>query len=380
MTQPQSAPPSASPSPSHEPAAGPARRWPMVLGGLVVAGFIVTVLAIIFVPRRDVSTDDAYVEAHNAVIAPRISGQITDVEVDDNQFVKQGQVLATVDDRDYRTALDDALATLARDQAEVVDASATVDRQPSLISEQAAQVQALQARTAFSSADAKRYAHLASTGAGTAQARQLAETRWKQDAADLAGARSALAAAQHQMDILKAKHQASIEAVSADQARVAQARLNLSYTQILAPVDGMVGARSVQVGNYVSPGTTLMAVVPMQKLYIEANYREVELKHVRPGQKVSIHLDAYNVDLNGVVDSVPPASGAAFAPIAPENATGNFTKIVQRLPVKILVDADQPLANLLRVGFSVETTIHTDFADVVGAQRNSAAAVKLGHE
>src|SRR6202035_1100010 len=143
-------------------------------------------------------------------------------------------------------------------------------------------------------------------------------------------------------------------------------------------IDGTVGERSVQVGNYVSPGTTLMTVVPLDQVYIEANYREVDLLHIRSGQPVTIHVDAYRIDLRGTVDSVPPASGVSFAPIAPNNATGNFTKIVQRLPVKIVVASGQPLAKLLRVGLSVETTIHTGLEDVVDEQRRSTNRV-TGH-
>ena len=137
----------------------------------------------------------------------------------------------------------------------------------------------------------------------------------------------------------------------------------------------MVGNRSVQVGDYVAPGTALLTVVPLDSAYIESNYREEALRHMRPGQHVRIHVDAYAIDLDGIVQSVPPASGAEFAPIAPSNATGNFTKIVQRLPVKIVVAPGQPLARLLRVGFSVETTVHTGLADVVGAQQASSVPV-----
>ena len=159
--------------------------------------------------------------------------------------------------------------------------------------------------------------------------------------------------------------------------RLTLSRPNLisSYTQIRAPIDGMVGERSVQIGNYVGPGTTLMTIVPLDQVYIEANYLEVDLLHVRSGQPVTIHLDAYDIDLDGTVDSVPPASGATFAPIAPNNATGNFTKIVQRLPIKIVVTPGQPLAKLLRVGLSVETTIHTGLEDVVYEQRRSTDRV-----
>jgi membrane fusion protein, multidrug efflux system len=131
----------------------------------------------------------------------------------------------------------------------------------------------------------------------------------------------------------------------------------------------------VQVGNTVAPGATLMTVVPLAQVYIIANYREVDLLHVRSGQHVTIHVDAYKIDLSGTVEGVPPASGASFAPIQPNNATGNFTKIVQRLPVKINLDPDQPLAKLLRVGLSVETTIHTGLEDVVDEQRRSSSRV-----
>ena len=175
--------------------------------------------------------------------------------------------------------------------------------------------------------------------------------------------------------MLQAQESSQQGTVKADEAQLEQARLNLSYTKILAPMDGMIGERSVQVGNYVGPGNTLMTLVPLDRVFINANYREEDLRHVLPGQHVRIHVDAYNIDLDGLVDSVPPASGAAFAPIAPNNATGNFTKIVQRLPVKIVVTPGQPLAKLLRVGFSVETTIHTGLANVVSDQSDSGARV-----
>jgi membrane fusion protein, multidrug efflux system len=136
-----------------------------------------------------------------------------------------------------------------------------------------------------------------------------------------------------------------------------QAKLNLSYTKILAPVDGMIAQRSVQVGNYVSVGAALMAMVPLSEVYIEANYREVQLGHVGAGQRARIHVDAYNIDLEGKVVDVPAASGTTFATLQPDNATGNFTKIVQRLPIKIVLAPNQPTARLLRVGLSVEATI-----------------------
>jgi membrane fusion protein, multidrug efflux system len=171
------------------------------------------------------------------------------------------------------------------------------------------------------------------------------------------------------MDALKAQRETAEANLSQARAQRDQAQLNLSYTKILAPVDGMIAQRSVQVGNYVSAGAALMAVVPLSEVYIEANYREVQLRHVRAGQRARIHVDAYNIDLEGKVVDVPAASGTTFATLQPDNATGNFTKIVQRLPVKIVLAPNQPTARLLRVGLSVEATIETELADVVAASR-----------
>jgi membrane fusion protein (multidrug efflux system) len=353
----------------------PLPRWPFVLVGLVVAIFVAVVLYAIFRPRPDVWTDDAYVTAHYATIAPRISGQVTSVSVDDNDTVRAGEVLAILDPRDNQTAVASAEAALARDTAQLGEISATVARQPSIIEEQRSAVASSQAKLAFAQANARRYDNLVLTGAGSTQEHQQADAALQQDQASLDGAQASLDAARRQLDVLTAQRSSVEATVRLDHAQLDEARLNLSYTRIVAPIDGVVGERSVQVGNYVSPGTTLMTVVPLEQVYIEANYREVELLHVRSGQPVTIHLDAYNINLAGTVDSIPPASGTSFAPIAPNNATGNFTKIVQRLPVKIVVASGQPLAKLLRVGLSVETTIHTGLEDVVYEQSRSTRLV-----
>jgi membrane fusion protein (multidrug efflux system) len=345
----------------------PLSRWPFVLVGLVVAIFAAVVLYIIFRPHPDVRTDDAYVMVHYATIAPRISGQVAAVSVDDNDTVRAGEVLATLDPRDNQTAVASAEAALARDIAQLGEVSANVARQPSIIDEQQSAVASARARLAFAQANARRYGNLAVTGAGTMQEHQQADAALQQDQASLDSSLASLDAARRQLDVLTAQRSAAEATIRLDQAQLDQARLNLSYTQILAPV-----------GNYVSPGATLMTVVPLNQVYIEANYREVDLLHVRSGQPVTIHLDAYNLNLRGTVDSVPPASGTTFAPIAPNNATGNFTKIVQRLPVKIVVASGQPLAKLLRVGLSVETTIHTGLEDVVDEQIRSTNPV-TGH-
>jgi membrane fusion protein, multidrug efflux system len=352
-----------------------AREWHLVLAAILAIIFVVAVLWIIFRPRPNVWTDDAYVMVHYASIAPRISGQVSTVPVDDNQIVKAGQVLVTLDPRDYQTAVASAEAALARDSAQVADVSANLARQPSLISEQEANVASAKARLAFTEPDARRFNFLAATDAGTIRQREQADSTLQESKAQLDNAQASLEAARRQLDVIKAQKLAAEGVVELDKAQIVQAKLNLSYTQILAPVDGMITERSVQVGNIVAPGTTLMTVVPLNDVYITANYREVDLAHVRPGQHVTIHVDAYNIELNGTVEGIAPASGASFAPIQPNNATGNFTKIVQRLPVKIDVDPGQPLANLLRVGLSVETTIHTGLEDVVNEQRHSTNPV-----
>src|ERR1700682_2122104 len=240
----------------------PLPRRPFVVVGLVVAIFAAVVLYIIFRPPPDVRTADAYVMVHYATIAPRISGQVATVPVDDNFVVKTGQVLATLDPRDNETALASAEAAVTRDRSQFDEISATVSRQPSIIEEQQAAVASARARLAFAQDNARRYGNLATTGAGSMQEHQQADTTLAQDQASLDGAEASLDAARRQLDVLKAQRSAAEAAGQADEAQLAQARLNLSYTQIPAPIDGMVGERSVQVGNYVGPGATLMTVVP----------------------------------------------------------------------------------------------------------------------
>ncbi|WP_205993374.1 HlyD family secretion protein [Paraburkholderia sp. Ac-20347] len=346
-------------------------RVPLVIGIAIVVLFAGVAGWKIYAPSANVWTDDARITAHYTTIAPRVAGQIASVNVQDNQTVHAGQLLATLDDRDYRTAVERAQSQLDRDRAQVDDASASVARQPDVIAQNSAQVQQIEARLALAQSNATRYRNLAAFGSGSKQDTEAADATLREQSAQLAQARAAVSAAQHQLDLLKAQHEAAIATVHADEAALAQAQLNLSYTRIVAPMDGVVGERAVEPGNYVSPGAALMALVPAKGMYVEAQYREVALKHMQPGQHVRVHVDAYDIDLNGVVDSVPPSTGAVFSPIAPDNATGNFTKIVQRLPVKIVFAPDQPKADLLRLGMSVETTVLTDNADVVGKLRDT---------
>lgn len=350
-------------------------KWPFVVTALVIVVFCGVVLAIIFLPTRHVWTNDAYVTAHYATIAPRVPGQVVEVLVDDNQSVKAGQVLARLDPSDYETALMRSKAQLVHDEALVSDAQASVERQPSMIEESKAEAARITAQLVYARQNAQRYHNLAQTGAGSNQEKQLTDASMREMEANLRSMNARIAAAEADIPILRARHEASLKTLEIDRAIIRQDELNLSYTEIRAPFDGMVGEKTVQSGNYVAPGAALMAVVPMDQLWIMANYREIALRHMRPGQHTRIHVDAYDMDLDGIVDSIPPASGAAFAPIAPENATGNFTKIVQRLPVKIIVAPNQPLAKLLRMGFSVETSVDTHLENVVDEQQHSASGI-----
>lgn len=350
-------------------------RWPWIGAGAACVLFIVFVLFTIFTPTADVWTDDAYVQVHYTEVSPRISGTIVKLMVTDNQPVQAGQVLLQLDDKDETTALHQAQAQVQTAQAGFDNEVAMLARQPALIDEAQAQVSVIEAQMILSRANKKRFDELALTGAGSAQQQQQADSVLATQEAQLAAAKASLVATQLQTNILKASLASAQATIAADQANLAQAQLNLSYARITAPLAGTVDALSTQIGNYITPGTVLMTIVPLHQVYIIANYRETALRHILPGQQVKIHLDAYNIDLNGVVEGLPPTTGAVYSPVPSANATGNFTKIVQRLPVKILVVPGQPLAKLLRAGLSVETTIHTNLTDVVAQQNRSAVSV-----
>ena len=333
--------------------------WPWVLAGLIVLVFVVVVLVILFRPKREVKTDDAYVMVHYTNVAPRVSGQVAAVHVIDNQPVRAGQLLVSLDDRDYRTALDQAEANYASDKALADQASTQVERQPALIRQARDQADQSRAALLLSQPKAGRYERLSATGAGSVEQRQQAVSQLRQDQATLRSSRDNVDAVRLQLKGLIAQRESTRARAQADLAQVAQARLNLSYTQVSAPFDGVVDQKNVQVGDYVTTGGALMVVTPLDGAYITANYRELALRHMRPGQHARIHLDAYDVWLDGYVQSLPAASGSSYSPIPPNNASGNYTKIVQRLPVKIVVAPGQPLARLLRVGMSVETIVDT---------------------
>jgi len=308
----------------------------------------------------DQTTDDAYVLADASTVAPRIAGQLNQVLVTDNQPVRRGQLLATIDDRDYRVALASALAEQHAAQENAEGLRRQIARQDSVIAQAQAATEADAAAMMLSKANAGRYRDLADDGSASRQEQQEADSRFASDQAASRRDAAGHVAARAQMPILHAQLGEAEAAVARASAAVDAARLNLFYTQIRAPVDGVVGERTLRVGNYVQAGTALLAVVPVRLAYIEARYRETQLARIRPGQPATFKLDAApGVAFKGHVESIAPASGASFAVIAPENATGNFTKITQRLAVRIAIDPGQPAIDRLRVGMSVVPTVQT---------------------
>ncbi len=308
------------------------------------------------------STDDAYTAADAATIAPRVAGPIVAVLVTDNQRVRAGDALARIDDRDYRASLEAATADIASARADIAATDAQITQQTAAIAQAQADIDAARAALGFATADNQRYANLVKTGDGTVQRAEQASADIRQKAASLARAIAAESSARQQTDVLQATRARAVAAEARAQAASDQARLNLSRTTIAAPVDGAVGDRSVRLGQYVQAGTRLMDVVPTGRdIYVVANFKETQLAQMWRGERATLAVDMLGSHgFIGHVDSLAPGSGAQFALLPPENATGNFTKIVQRVPVKIIIDdADPTTLSHLRPGLSVTATVDT---------------------
>ena len=309
------------------------------------------------VGRFLVSTDDAYVKADNTTIAPKVSGYLNQVLASDNEHVKAGQVLARIDDRDFRVALDQAKADVAAAEAAVESKRAQLDVQQAVINAAKATLDVDTAARVFTAQENKRYTDLAGTGYGSVQNAQNAQARDNSALATIERDKANLASAQKQTELLKAELAQAVAADARAKALQRQAELNLSYTTITAPIDGVVGNRTLRVGQFVQAGTQLMSLVPSNGAYVIANFKETQLGQVRAGQAVDIEVDMFpGKAVHGHVDSLAPASGQEFALLPPDNATGNFTKVVQRIPVKIVLDAADAD---LRPGMSVIPSIQT---------------------
>src|SRR6202163_3841813 len=307
-----------------------------------------------------VSTDDAYVKADSTTVAPKISGYLREVLVGDNERVKAGQVLARVDERDFKVALDQAKSDVAAANAAIASKQAQLAVQQAVIDAAKATIDVDKATVTFAAQENKRYGDLAATGYGSVQNAQQAQSRISGAQAAIARDSPNLASALKQVDLLKAEIAQATAALARASAAQSQAELNLGYTTIVAPIEGVVGNRTLRIGQYVQAGTQLMSVVPIAGAYVVANFKETQLTDVREGQAVDIAIDMFPGQVvHGHVDSIAPASGQEFALLPPDNATGNFTKVVQRIPVKIALERDNDPSIELRPGMSVIPTIET---------------------
>jgi membrane fusion protein (multidrug efflux system) len=315
------------------------------------------------------STDDAYVQSDISLISPKVEGYLKEVQVQDNQEVTAGQVLFVIDDRDFAAKRAQADAAVATSEATVATYDSRLKLQRTMIEQATASLRAAEADANRTQLDFKRYTALSTSDYASRQRLETAAADARKGEAAVAKARAALASEQDQLNVLASQKKE-------EEARLAQAEANrrlvqndLDNTVIRAPVAGVAGNRAGQVGQYVKPGTQLLSLVPLPRVYVTANFKETQLTRMRPGQPAEIVIDAYpDQKLRGRIESFAPASGAQFSLLPPDNATGNFTKIVQRVPVRIAVPDGSAVARLLRPGLSVTVTVDT------GSPAQAAAA------
>jgi membrane fusion protein (multidrug efflux system) len=314
-------------------------------------------------------TNDAYVRADLTRLSSRVAGEVLVVAVNDFQRVKAGDLLVQIDPADYQAQVDQAEAGVAGAQAALDNLSNQVELQYATIAQAEAQQVSAQAQEVEARQEQDRQQSLTQTEAGTRQKLEQATAGYARAQADVRASRALIAAQRHQLEVLSGTKKQRAADVLGAKAALATARLKLGYTKITAPFDGVVGERQVQPGDYVNIGSNLINVVPLPEVYVIANYKETQLTRVKPGQLVDVTVDSFpSQQLHGRVERVAPASGSQFALLPPDNATGNFTKVVQRVPVRIALDKGQPLLERLLPGMSVVSRIHTDEAVPDGAK------------
>jgi len=312
------------------------------------------------VGRFMVSTDDAYVHADNTTLAAKVPGYVANIYVADNTFVHAGDVVATIDDGDYKLAVDQARAKAATQQATVERIGRQAVAQEANVDQARAQLVSAQAAATRARLEADRQQALATKQFASRQALEQAIANRDQADAGVKNAQAALDAALANVAVLKAQQQEAARTLDELKTAQAKAERDLSFTTIRAPIDGVLGNRAMQTGDYVQTGQRLAAVVPLDAVYIDANFKETQLARLVPGQKVAIAVDALpDKKIEGTVESVSPASGSVFSLLPADNATGNFTKIVQRLPVRIRVPLAVTGERLLRPGMSVVVSVDT---------------------
>ena len=314
-------------------------------------------------------TDDAYIRADMTRLSSRVAGEVVKVAVDDFQRVQAGELLIQIDPADYQAQVDQAGAGVAGAQAALDNLANQIELQYATIAQaEAAQVSA-GAQEIETRQEQQRQQSLSQTDAGTRQKLEQATAAYARAQADVRASRAVIAAQRHQLEVLQGTKKQRAADLDAAKATLAAARLKLGYTRIVAPFDGVTSERQVQPGDYVNIGTNLINVVPLPNVYVIANYKETQLTHVKPGQPVDVTVDSFpGQRLRGRVERISPVSGSQFALLPPDNATGNFTKVVQRIPVRITLDKEQPLLERLLPGMSVVTKINTSGVPTDGAR------------
>jgi len=333
---------------------------------LLPAGVALAIIGVIalgywwVVGRFMQSTDDAYLRADSMTVAPKVNGYVTEVYVGDNASVKAGDPLVRLDGRQYQAALDQAQATVDARQADIQRAQAGILQQRAAIEQAKAQLLVAQVSSRHADDEVRRYGPLATSGAESSDQLSVLISNRDQAHATLAADTAALDQAQARVADLDAQIAQAKAQLEAAQASARQSKLDLEDTLIRSALPGRVGDRTVRVGQYAQPGTRMMTVVPIEGVYLTANFKETQLGQMRAGQPASIRVDALpDTELHGVVESFAPGTGSEFALLPPENATGNFTKIVQRVPVRIRLDTDEKTRQLLVPGLSVTVKVDT---------------------
>ena len=367
-----SSPPPAAPAPPPKPTQRPASslwsRFAIPLFAVIVALAFVALATLRFdewVGNAVVqTTNDAYVRAELTRLASRVSGEVLTVGVTDFQRVKAGDLLIQIDPADYEAQVAQSEAAVAAAQAALDNLANQVELQYATIAQAQAARLSAEALEVEARQEQERQQSLSQTESGTRQRFEQAVANYAKAQADVRASRAVIAAQQHQLEVLQGTRKQRAADLEATKASLASAKLKLGYTKISAPFDGVVGERQVQPGDYVNIGTNLINVVPLPKVYVIANYKETQLTHVAPGQPVEITVDSFPREkLRGKVERIAPATGAQVALLPPDNATGNFTKVVQRIPVRIQLDDNQPLLARLVPGMSVVTSIDTKAAN-----------------
>jgi membrane fusion protein (multidrug efflux system) len=314
----------------------------------------------VLVGRFYISTDDAYVRGNNTMLGARVAGHITAIVPADNSLVKKGDVVFRIDDGDYRIAVESARSKIATQQATIERIGRQVTAQESAVEQSKAQLVSAEAVLKRAGLDFERQQQLSTKGFASRAAFEVSEASRDQGAAAVRSAQAAFDAARDNVEVTKAQQNEARAQLKELQAALAKAERDLDFTHVRAPVDGTFSNRLVNVGDMIQAGQRLGNVVPLDEVFIDANYKETQLKRIRPGQPVTIKVDAYGFrKFRGTVDSISAGAGSVFTLLPPDNATGNFTKIVQRVPVRIRVPKSVAKQHLLRAGMSVYTTVDT---------------------